>query len=345
MNPFASYRAINTKLSAKHRTFLSNKEWEKALDFKSVSQVIEFLKKREGYSEAFMKYKLDELRRGDLEILLERYMVSQIESILHYYSGSYKDFFKTFLMEYEINDLQLILRTIAEDGDKENIEKLLIHSEKYGRCNYQRLLSSKTVAQFIDALKGTPYYDALKTMVQDDVKKREFHMEMKLYILLYKALMEQAAKLEEKDQAIAKKIIGTKADLINIQWIFRATKYYAISPEEILIYSLPFGNKLSYQKLKSLCYAKNIEELKKMAEKYIAYPLFKETDENFLGRTIESYLYEYVLHFPKQGEDIAQTLTYIYMLEVEIKDLTSLTEGIRYTLPEIELNKYLVHTL
>ena len=345
MNPFASYRAINTKLSAKRKTFLSDKEWLRISEFKNVVQIIEFLKKRRSYMEAFSKYKLEELHRGDLEILLERYMASQIESILHYYSGSYKEFFKTFLMEYEINDLQLILRTIARNEDKERVEKLLIHSEHYAKCNYNKLLSSKNVIQFIDALRGTTYYEVLKTMEQEDVVKREFHMEMKLYILLYKTLMEQTAKLEEKDQIVAKKIIGTKVDLINIQWIFRATKYYAISPEEILIYSLPFGNRLTYQKLKNLCYARNLEELKKMAQQYIAYPLFEEVEEDFLNRKIDKYLFEYVSHFPKQNEDIAQTLTYIYELEVEIKDLTSIIEGIRYTLPTNELNKYLVHTL
>ncbi len=307
--------------------------------------MIEFLKKREGYNEAFSKYKLEEFRRGDLEILLQRYMANQLESILHYYSGSYKEFFKTFLMEYEINDLQLILRVIARDEGKEGIEKSFIHSEHYAQCHYQKLISSKNVAQFIENLKGTSYYDVLKTMVQEDVHKREFHMEMKLYILLYKTLMEKANQLEAPDQDVAKKMIGTKADLINIQWIFRATKYYAISPEEMLIYSLPYSNRLTYQKLKTLSYSKNLEELKKQAEKYISYPLFGQSSDEFLDRNIDKYLYDYVMRYPKQGEDIAQTLAYIYALEVEIKDLTSLTEGIRYTLPEIELSKYLVHTL
>ncbi|WP_083461476.1 V-type ATPase subunit [Cellulosilyticum ruminicola] len=336
---------MNTKLSAKRRTFLSDKEWERAAEFKTVPQMIEFLKKREGYNEAFSKYKLEEFRRGDLEILLQRYMANQLESILHYYSGSYKEFFKTFLMEYEINDLQLILRVIARDEGKEGIEKSFIHSEHYAQCHYQKLISSKNVAQFIENLKGTSYYDVLKTMVQEDVHKREFHMEMKLYILLYKTLMEKANQLEAPDQDVAKKMIGTKADLINIQWIFRATKYYAISPEEMLIYSLPYSNRLTYQKLKTLSYSKNLEELKKQAEKYISYPLFGQSSDEFLDRNIDKYLYDYVMRYPKQGEDIAQTLAYIYALEVEIKDLTSLTEGIRYTLPEIELSKYLVHTL
>ncbi len=345
MNPFASYNAINTKLSAKRRTFLSDKEWRKATELKTVSQMIEFLKKREGYIDIFSNYKMEELHRGDLEVLLERYMITQIESILHYYTGSYKEFFKVFLMEYEINDLQLILRTIARNEDKSQIERYFVHSKKYTKCNYQRLLSSKTVGQFIDALSGTIYYETLKTMVQEDVHKREFHMEMKLYILFYKSLMEGINNLEKKDQEIGRKIVGTKADFINIQWIYRATKYYAISPEEILIYSLPFGNKLTYQKLKTLCYAKNLEEFKAAAMKLSGYLLFAETEDQFLDQSIHKFIYQSMQPYLRGDESIAKTLAYIYTLQLEIHDLTSLTEGIRYALPETELSKYLVHNL
>lgn len=345
MNPFAYYRAINTKLHGKRRTLLSPKEWEKVTEFKAVPQVIDFLKKRESYKKIVADYKIEDLHRADLEIILDRYIVKEIETMLHYFSGSYKEFFKTFLMEYEINDLQLILRTIARKENMENIEQLFVHSEKYGLANYNKLLSCKSVGQFIEALKGTVYYDALKTITQDDLTKREFHMEMKLYILFYKRLLEKADQLSSNDKVIAKKVIGTKADLINIQWIFRATKYYDITPEEIIIYCLPSENKLTYQKLKTLSYSKNIDEFKNLVEKYLSYELFSQEDDVFLERTIDKYIYDYVVRNNNDGENIFASLAYIYILNIEIKDLVALIEGIRYTLPENELKKYLVHTI
>ena len=344
MNPFASYRAINTKLHAKKRILLSKGEWDKVTGYKNVPQVIEFLKKRAAYREEMSSYKSNDLHRSDLEIILDRYCVNEIEDMLHYFSGSYKDFFKTFLMEYEISDLDLILRTISRKDGIQDIEKLFVHSERWSEANYHKLLNSHDTAQFIEALRDTNYYVALKTMSAEDVLKREFHMEMKLYMTFYSELMSKASKLKEKDQEIAKDMIGTKIDFINAQWIYRAFKYYEISPEEILIYSLPNGKKLSYRKLKQLSYSKNIEELMKGIEKCLGYALFKNQNDAFIDCMTDRYLYKYACNIDKDNESIASSIAYIMLLEIEVNDLVALTEGIRYQLEEGDISRYLVHT-
>ena len=345
MNPFAAYRAINTKIHGKRRVLLNQSEWSKAIEYKSITQMIDFLKKRDGYKELIEAHKGEELHRADLEMLLDGYVVSQIEGMLHYFSGSYKEFFKTFLMEYEISDLQLLLRIISRNEDLEEVRHLFVHSERWGISQYNKLLACKTVSQFVEALKGTIYYQAVKNITQDDMDKREFHMEMQLYILFYKMLMERASKLSKADEAIAKKIIGTKADFINAQWIYRAVKYYDISSEEILIYSLPCGNKLTYKKLKQLSYAKSVDELKKMIQEYLDYPLFEKNEDAFLHCMADRYLLKYVNKIGREGESIQSPIAHIYTLQIEVNDLVALTEGVRYALLENELRKYLVHTI
>ena len=206
-------------------------------------------------------------------------------------------------------------------------------------------MDCKNVPQFIETLKGSPYYTVLKTMAQEDLAKRAFHMEMKLYMLFYSELIEKASCLNTKDEYIAKKFIGTKIDFLNAQWIYRALKYYDLSPEEILIYSLPSGNRLGYRKLKILSYAKDIEQFKRLAQKYLGYPLFKDSSDAYLDCYTERYLNQLITKMNKDDESIASSITYLYKLEIEIKDLVSLTEGIRYTLPESELSKFLVHTI
>lgn len=345
MNPFAAYRAINTKIHAKRRVLLSKNEWAKAIEYKSMTQMIDFLKKKDGYKTLIEAHKGEELHRADLEMLLDGYVVSEIEEMLHYFSGSYKEFFKTFLMEYEINDLQLILRIILANESIEEAQRVFVHSKKWAIAPYNKLLTCKTLTQFVDALKGTVYYQAVKNMSLEDKAKTEFHIEMQLYILYYKLLMERAEKLNKTDAALAKKIIGTKADLINAQWIYRAIKYYDISPEEILIYSLPCGNKLTYRKLKQLSYIKSVEELKKTIQEYLAYPLFEQNEDAFLQCMADRYLLKYVSQVGKEGESIQVAIAHIYTLQIEVNDLIALTEGVRYTLLENELRKYLVHII
>lgn len=344
MNPFASYRAINTKLHAKKRTLLAKNEWSKVTQYQDVPQVVEFLKKRAGYKEQMSLYQSNDLHRLDLEIILDRYCVHEIEDMLHYFSGSYKEFFKTFLMEYEISDLDLILRSISRKDHMEGIKRLFVHSKRWGEANYHRLLSCQDTPQFIEALRGTRYYVALKNMSAEDVLKREFHMEMKLYMVFYNELIEKASRLKAQDEKLAKDMIGTKIDFLNAQWIYRALKYYEISPEEILIYSLSNGKKLTYHKLKQLSYSKNIEEFEKNVEKALGYALFKVQNDVFIDCMTDRYFYKYACHMDQDNESIAASLAYIMLLQVEVNDLIALTEGIRYKLQEGDLGRYLVHT-
>ena len=345
MNPFASYRAINTKLHAKKRTLLSKQEWEKVAQYQNVPQVIDFLKKKEGYNKQMQNYKTNDLHRSDLEVILDRYCVTEIEDMLHYFSGSYKEFFKAFLIEYEISEIGLMLRTIARTDEVGKMDRLFVCSEKWSMVHYNKLLGCKTVTQFIEGLRETCYYDALKTMSQEDAAKREFHMEMKLYVLFYNNLIDKASRLRKQDEAIAKMMIGTKIDFLNAQWIYRALKYYDISPEEILIYSLPNGYKLSYGKLKKLSYSKSVEEYTKAVEKCLGYPLFKQANDAFLDCMTDRYLYKFACHMDKDNESIAVSMAYIMLLGIEMNDLVALTEGIRYKLEEGDLGKYLVHTI
>ena len=345
MNPFAAYCAVNTKLHAKRRFLLSNKEWGKLAGYQNVKQITEFLKKKENYYPLLESLKTDELRRTDLEVILDYYVVKEIEDIMHYFSGAYKEFFKTFLMEYDILDIERIIRMISRNEDLKEVERFFTHSKQYGLKQYDRLITCKTVMQCVEVLKNTPFYEPLKTMSEEDVTKREFHLEMKLYIMLYKVFLEKANKLNGEDKKIAQEMIGVKVDFINAQWIYRAIKYYHISPEEVLIYSLPGGCKLNYKRLKELAYAKSIRELQEKIEKYLGCSLFKENEDVFIDQRTDKYLFDFAVHNLKDEENIKMPIAYVLMLGIEVNDLIALTECVRYALPQDELKKYLVHTI
>ncbi len=340
MNAFAAYNAINTKLHSRSRAILSKEEWQKVLAYENVAQLIEFLKKQYGYSGYLQDAKVDEVHRGDLEIILHRYIVGEIESLLGYFSGPYKAFFKTLLIQYEIYDLELLLRSVIRNESIEGVGRHFVHSKKHTTMPYQKLLASKNINQVIESLKDTPYYEVLKTTTSEDLVKREFHMEMKLETLFYKMLMERAKKLEKRDQQVVQNIIGFKVDCLNIQWIYRATKYYDISKEEILVYTLA-GGALSFNGLKKLVYAKNDEEFKHLAHKYLKTEVFRKHQDSFLERNLDKLVLQHMKEASDQ-QTIAKPLSYIYRLEIEIKDLTAATEGIRYGLDPHEIKKYLV---
>lgn len=343
MNPYMAYEAVNTKIITKKSRIMDERKFEKILECNTVEQVTEYLKSKYNLRQIIDEVKSHDLHRDDLETLLNRFEVSEIENILHYFSGPYKDFLQVFLMEFEISDLVLILRKIVRSEDLIGIEKHFIHSENYSSLQYSKLVTSKSVLLFIDNLKNTPYYNFLKTVTDSDVVKREFHIEMKLQLLLYKTLINKAEKLNALDRQVANEIIGLKIDFLNVQWVYRAKKYYNISPEEMLIYSLQNGKKLSFDRLKKLCYSKSIDEIQQLSNKYLRYSIFTTNNELDIERNIDNYMYAYVKNINQQGT-IGAAISYIYMLDIVVKQLITITEGIRYKLPKEYLKQYLVHS-
>ena len=127
------------------------------------------------------------------------------------------------------------------------------------------------------------------------------------------------------------------------QWIYRARKYYNISPEQILIYCLRGGNRLSFDRLQKLCYSKTTDEIRKLSNEFLRYQVFTSKNEAEIERNIDFYIYIKIKERDYQGT-IGAVLLYLYKLEIIIKDLITVTEGIRYKLPKEDLKKYLVHS-
>lgn len=343
MGNITAFAAINTKLRVKKRKLLSDKDFRNLLTKNSVGEITRYLKESTGYKDVLNSFDPSNVHRGDLEMELNRNVVYQIEQLVSYFQGDYRQFFLSLLIEYEIEDLKLILRMISRNEDISNIGDSLLHSNKYSHLNYDKLLQSRNVEQFLENLKTTIYYFPLKTITDEDLAKREFHIEMKLEILFYGTLIEKANKLSKEDKQIVMDCIGTNIDLINIQWIYRAIKNYHIAPEEILIYSIPNGYKFNYSKLKDFIYSKSVEDfVEKITKTRYAF-VFPNEQDVFIERRIKRYLYNLYLQWRKRNSmNIMESIFYIYFLKYEVEDIISVIESIRYNLDKEMSKRYLI---
>lgn len=343
MNPNMAYYAIQTKIISKKSHIIKRLDWEKILECTTVDQLKSLLLNNIEFSKLLESVKNDNIRRGRMELLLDKFKTLETEDLLHYFSGNYKNFIESLLIECEIQDLSLILRKIAKGESLIGIEDRFVHSDKHSTLPFDKLMASKTVTQLIENLKGTPYYAGLRNLTTDDAINREFHIEMKLYVELYKNLMEKAEKLDKEDKEAVLDIIGLKIDLLNVQWIYRALNYYKISSEEILIYSLLGGKSIDYKKLKILCYCKNISEFQQLVKSYLKFDVFENMDVIGIDLAVNSYLYEYLQK--KKFENIGVAVSYIYLIGIIVDDFTTIIEGIKYKVPKDKLKSFLAYRM
>ena len=193
-----------------------------------------------------------------------------------------------------------------------------------------------------ESLKNTPYYKALKSLTHDDAVKREFHMEMKLRQLYYRTLLKKAERLNVADRQIATELIGMRIDFLNAQWIYRAKKHYNIAPEMMLIYSLQGGKRLSFARLRSMCYSKTVDEMKKLSKQYLRVDIFSSDKGIDINKNIDKYILRYMKNERFWG-NIGSVLSHTYLIGSAIREFTTIIEGVRYKLPKDELRQYLIH--
>ncbi|MGF7058500.1 V-type ATPase subunit [Brassicibacter mesophilus] len=348
MSSIRRFAAINTKVRVLKGQMLTQDDFKNLLSKKSVDEVVTYLKEHTHYNKILADKDVAEIHRRDLEMLLKKYVIIQYEKLIHYFTEEYRKLFRIMFIRYEIEDIKLYLRAVARNESLDAVRKLVVYSGIYSTVNHEVLVHSKTIEDFVNNLKETIYYDVLKPFTNESGTKLLFYVEMSLDKLYFKMLYNQSEKLDRKDEEAFKILLGKNIDLFNLEWIYRGLKFFKLSPEELINYTIMNGYSLKYNTIKELCYSKNENELiNRMIDTRYGF-LFDNayTLDLFMERRIERYLYfQFVDYYHKGKMDIITAIVYMHLLEYEMRDIISITEAIRYGLNENEISKYLIRRI
>ena len=345
MNKVIIYAAVNTKIRALEKDFLKREDYLNMIRKKSVVDVARYLKENTSYNKLLREINIDNISRRDLEDILKSNMIKNMDKLIYYFRDDYKEFIRSLYMKYEIEDLKILSRSIFNGKDLETIEKPLSFLGKYSRVDPKILFKSKTNRDLIYSLKGSKFYEFLIPLVNGKRENR-FRFEMALDMGYFNIIQSRKLRISQEDRKILKKWEGLLADLYNIQWVYRGKKFYSLSPEELLNYTINFGDKLTFRERKAMCYTKNLEELYKMIIDTIYGFLFKKEEisrDIYMERRINRFIYYKLKVLDRQFPlSIIQTIDYVWSFEFEIRDIISILEAIRYDMPPEEARKFLV---
>lgn len=345
MDKLTRYSAVNTKIRVMEKEFLRREDYLKMLKKKSVAEVARYLKENISYGKLLGGIRLDTVSRRDLEDILKRNMIKNMDKLIHYFWDDYKDLVRSLYIKYEIEDLKVLARSIFNGKKPETIEKPLSFLGKYSRIDPKKLFKSRTIGDLIYSLEGSEFFGVLKPLV-DGKRENLFRFEMALDMGYFDIIQSRRLKISGEDRKMLKKWEGMVADLYNIQWIYRGKKFYNLSPEELLNYTINFGDRLTFADRKDMCYTKNLEELYRMTINSVYGFLFKEEEisrDIYMERRINRFMYyELKALTRKFPMSIIQTIGYVWSLEFEIRDIISIIESIRYDLLPEEARKFLV---
>lgn len=347
MDNVTRFAAVNAKIKAMEGKFLKDEDYMNLLRLNSVPEVAGYLKEKTAYSEVLSSVDVENIHRGMLENLIKQNMVKHIDRIIHYFTGNYKDFIKTLYAKYEIEELKVIARAVY-NGKSASDFRGSAFLGKYGRLNQHEIFEAKCIRDIINALADSQYYKFLKPLVDGDAAENLFRFEMVLDMFYYTILQKEWNKLSKGDRDILHRAQGIIADTLNLQWIYRGKKFYKLSSEELLNYTINIGYRLNYNFLKTLCYTSSLEEFFKLVKRTRYSFMFKEdeTTDIYMERRLERHTYFALKELERNHSlSIISAFSYIIFLEFEVKDIIAIVEAIRYKIPAEHAHKYIIRKL
>ena len=343
MGNIMAYSGIVTKVRAMQSKLLTEEDFENISSMKSVLEIIAFLKERPAYAALLEQMDESLYHRGNIEKIMYQSLYNDYTRLFQFGGMEQKKFLKLYMKRYEVDLINYCLRIVFNHYDLPfdlNYKKEFF--DKYSQLSIDRLITSRNVDELVENLKGTEYYDPLRRL-KDSGAATLFDYDLALDLYYFTTLWKSRRRLlKKKELEIFTRDCGSKIDLLNLQWIYRAKKYYNMLPPDIYTLTIPIHYRIHLDEFKMLVEAPSVEEFTNLMIR-TAYGRKYDFEQN---KTLEQMYKEclYRLYISDRRSDpysIASITTYLFLKEEEIYKLTTALECVRYGLTSRETLAYL----
>lgn len=346
MGNLFAYSAITAKIHAMKHYLLTKEDYLILANQETVTQALQVLQNYPRYQTAFHGIHIESLHRSDIEKILLTSTYHDFSKLHHFSNHKQRKFLELYFMHYEISLLKRILRACLNhrfiEIDFHNSKSFF---KKHSHLDFDAIMNAQNISEFVESLKGSEYYESMYTLSQKEgttIFEYETQMDHLYFHRLWKA---KDTYLSSSEHHAFTELLGSRIDLLNLLWIYRSKKYYHLS------------NVQTYSLLVPIYYKLSIPQVQELVEA-IPEDFFTLLSNSYYGRiatklhiplTSLEILYESILMkvhdmmVKKDPYSIANVSTYLYRKEVEIENLISIFESVRYQLPiEQILSKILI---
>lgn len=336
------YSHLTAKIRAMLGKMLTVDDFEHMMHLNSVTDVAGYLKKNTYYHTYFENIDDNEIHRGELEVLLYRALITDALKIAKFLKGNEKTIYRFVYRKQEIEDLKKMLRALETGKELSSLNRKALFVSRYSKIDFNVSLRATNVRELVETLKDTNFYPILKPLLINDHKIDLFAAEQSLDLYYYRQLRAQIDKITSgQDTRIMNMAYGLDVDYRNMMWIYRAKKFYKVQKELIYTYLIPDGYRLKRDMLVDMVEATTAEEVVSML-KHGPYGDIIDFDLDHWGNSFYAYYgYKQRMNMRLLPGTIAPIVGYIFIKEIEVLNLTTVIEGIRYKVEPDEIKEYL----
>ena len=342
MGNLLAYSGIVTKIRAMQSKLLKPEQFIEVANLGNVPEIVDYLKKNTAYAEVLDTLDESQIHRGNIEKILVQSLYHDYTKIYRFCGQKQRRFLKLHMKSYEIDLINYCLRIVINHYKQPfDLNYKRAFFDRYSQISIEKLITSRTTDELVENLKDTEYYVPLRKLKDSqNVTLYDYDLTLNLYYFttIWK---EQKKVLKKADLDLFMRDFGSRIDLLNLQWIYRAKKYYNMKPADIYLLLIPIHYKLSTDLVKELVEAPGLEEFGNAVARtsYARHYNFRQ-DLTIEQMYSECLNYLYTVDVRRNPYSIAAVNTYLFLKEEELKKLTTAMECIRYSLTPGETLAY-----
>lgn len=326
------YSGLNTKIKAMQAKLLKSNDYMGLSECTGIKEAISVLANSPAYQKTFSGSHTDNLHREDIERLLMQNKYDDFTKIYRFSNPMQRNVLALFFLHYEIALLKKLLRScISHSKSAFRFQDLKDFYLKHSHLDFERLLAAKNMQEFTEGLSGSFYEKSMKDLLAKNANL--FAYESMLDQLYFRRIwMEKEALHKSDDIHILTEIVGSKIDLLNVVWIYRAKKYYQMSFAQMQSLVIPIFHHLKKETIDKLIFSKTLDEFEQVFRtSYYKKNMDTEVSEFRPDDVYAKKMDDVYRKLQKQNPNsIATAAFYLYQKELEIETLISMIESIRY---------------
>ena len=308
-----------------------------------LSEAIAYLKQIPSYRVVLEGQDETSLQPRELERLVVGTLYYDFSKLYLFCDKQQKKLLEFYFAKFEISVIKRALRRILNHGDRTGESRELRRFfQKLSHIHMEELSLSTTIPELLNALRDTGYQKVLAKL-NERKEPTLFDYEMTLDLYYFSELWKQKDRiLKGTDLKILTKTFGSRIDLLNLTWIYRAKKYYQLPTASVYGLVIPVSYRLRDEEIRSMVTAADEKELLKAMEETYYGQHFEEVTHGELEKLYRQLLNRiYGEERRRNPYSLAVVTAYLHDKEEEIDKLTTVLEGVRYGLEPSEALAYI----
>lgn len=336
--------SILTKTRAKYGKSLTEQNYRDMAALGSVSDVAAYLKNRTKYRAVLADVRESAVHRGNLERMLQGGFLTEMINMGKFERSVGEKLVGYFLMEEEVGRIRRFIRCLAAGHPESYLTEVYVPLPSNRLADLDRLAMADSYDAMLGCIKNKALRNALAQYVPSNGGRIDVtSIEAMLDKFLYKRESAMVDKYNGVTHTILRDLIDTDAELRNLRRIVRGKKYYGTDKEQLRSRTIDAHSYLRSSQFEKILSADSTGEIINLLKKSGYDHILGEVGFSDIDDFAKRVMYrKYRKNIRMSTSPTVTVFCYVGLTGIEIDNITTIIEGVRYNVPSDTIMKLLV---